>query len=355
MEKTNTLTFQPGWTWADQVSSYRFWASCLYFISLYLLLSNLHYFPLAFSDWNLKDLSAQDEDRMINVQNYKMAGFLCALPIAAFMARYRNARIYLSFGVLAFPLVVLYLGPYDDLIKSATLFLAQWLACMVLMTLLAVMLSAGARPEGAVVVVGLALISLFLFDPNSEFAELDMNLFGLEFNFPWENANALYVTLVLGLLCYWPVKQAFFVDRPAPRGSVLRHKKRMPHHIFWLTLVPGYVFYWLYRIPGEVRQFKNSSLLLSSHGTLICFFIAPFMLPLILLSFADAIEESCEDIEVKQALHRSRSIMICSLLFLPAACAMIQANLNRLALHRLSVPPVGSGDAGSMQPDTATA
>jgi hypothetical protein len=140
----------------------------------------------------------------------------------------------------------------------------------------------------------------------------------------------LWVGLLLaGAIFLIPVKRALFTVEPPPRGRSLEPKHREPLFAGLLTLVPGYVLYWLYRAHGEAAHLRRSRALLSPRGAVGIAFV-PLMIPIMLTTLADHLNQRAAELGLPR-MRRPWAVLLWGIFLAPVAVGLVQAGLNRLA------------------------
>ena len=144
----------------------------------------------------------------------------------------------------------------------------------------------------------------------------------------------------VGVLLLLGVKASLFNDPPPRRGVALEPTQRAPLTTALLCLIPFYWLYWLYRAHGEVTSLLPSREILSPRAAVLaCIFIPFVMVPVVLVSLNDALNQLAVR-EDSLPYRSSGVIFVWSVVCLPAAIGLIQSTINR-ALVEASTPPAG--------------
>jgi hypothetical protein len=148
--------------------------------------------------------------------------------------------------------------------------------------------------------------------------------------------HVLAGVLLLAVICLLPIRQALFTEGPPARGRALEPRYREPVAVAFLSLVPFWVLYWIYRAYGEAAYLDRSRGLLSPRGA-AWIWLVPLMGPILLMTLADHLDERAVAWGVPRR-RRVWAIFAWSVFFPPVAIGMLQGGLNRLASHQRDLP-----------------
>jgi len=141
-------------------------------------------------------------------------------------------------------------------------------------------------------------------------------------------ATCVAAWLVLGLLFLLPVKSSLFQGAPGQRGYSLTPTHREPLIVALLCFVPFYWLYWLYRAHGEVTSLAPSRSILSPRASVLASLLASPLCPVIVTLLVDALNKGA--VELGRPVHRRPWVVfLWAVLFLPAAMALVQSDMNR--------------------------
>lgn len=325
-------TAPEGWTWADQVSSWRFWGLVL----AYALLvpstdaALLQSFPF----WReIAALGNVEYGSMLSTRHVATAFGLCLAWVAV---RWRpGVSLVLLAALKVLGLALLFfvnVGSFGTRFTGSVLVGLSTGA----LALAVPALVAGGRRGAEAFVVSFGIVSVFGIIVGliaSVAVSASVGAMG-----PWGVAYIAAGTAILGTLVASTVGSALFAGQPPDRGYTLTPKARGPVATALLCLVPFYALYWLYRSHGEVAAVAPSRGLLSPRGALLGTIFVPFLGLVAMASLADALNARCQDLG-RPRLRSPVTVFLWALVFAPVAVALIQSGLNRL----LTEHPHGTG------------
>lgn len=316
------------WTWADQVSTWRFWG---------LLLAYLLAVPLA-------------DAAMF--QSLPFWREIAGLGNAEYGALLATRHVATGFG-LCLAWVAVKWRP-----KVALVLLVALKACGLVLLFYVNVGSFGTRTAGAVL-TGLSTGAIALAVPaliagGRRGAEAFVVSFGLVFTFGvvagllanhavgagvrewgvWGVAYMALIPVVVSAFILSTVGSALFAGQPPERGYTLAPAARKPVVAALLSVVPPYALYWLYRIHGEVAAVAPSRDLLSPRAALFSSLFVPFLALFAMTSLIDALNCRRKDLG-EPRLRSPITIFVWTLFFAPVAVALIQSGINRV----LTEPP----------------
>lgn len=312
------------WTWADLISSYRFWGILFFFILVMLADTNYSIFlPRTLTH----DLNFRAYDVGVIV-SLKFAGMMAGF-VAAWLAS-RSKKVYplYLFGVLF--LLALALMSYGTLQSiSVGSFLIGFSSGAILLFVPAIFASAVASIE--VFVLSFGLMSLLkqagtglapMFVGLSQYLMTDLN----------DLLLSLGALVALGMVALLPVKQCLFSEAPAKRiVTPFEPTFRMPIGTFFLCFIPFYFIYWFANVHREIRTFSQSPSLLTPAGAGWSVTLVPFAMPIILSILSDHINGIQQE-KGHNPGCKTWVVIVLSLIFLPLSLAIVQSKLNQLTL-----------------------
>jgi hypothetical protein len=324
MNEAATVNAPATWTWADLISTYRFWVLLiLYVVSSAIFLSFSALIPFLQAHYAL----SSSETRVIfDMRNY--GGFF-ALYLAWIAARWKPAPILFLAGVLQ--LIGLLFLVVPSLTHSPTMHIVgavSWGLGYYTLLLAIPAFLAGALGGIRSFVVAFGVI--FTLSRLIQFFvplliinlinSMDMKIITL--------SMILAVLLLLATLLLLTINPALFHDPPPPRGRSLPTVHRDPVGVALLCLIPFYPLYWLYRSHGEVASLAPSRALLSPGGAVGVSFI-PFMIPIMLTTLIDEMNGRAANLGI-QRLRSPWAVFFWSMLVFPVGVALVQSAINQL-------------------------
>lgn len=334
MKEKNTASIT--WTWADQISSYRFWGLLLFYIlsigvysSLYPVIINYFYnsnFGIQIYDNNLFSVV-----RPVGV----LIGFLLAwiaIKTKRLVALYFCSVIGLVSLAVSF-FIIDHL-PVGTIINITTIVMNIIAIISIAILIIVPSIIAGGRRDSQMFVISFGILILYNSLSLAGFGALSA------FSIQWIKEYIIYTPtqlflllaapLVLSIILLIPVKSELFSGAPPERGRTLPPKKREPILVVLMALVfPAvYFLYWLYRMHAEIRFLNNTPKLLSPRASVWISLFVPLIGPIIFAALNDCLNESPE-FSKEKFKRPTAHVILWSIFFYPIGMAMIQANLNR--------------------------
>lgn len=323
MSATAMSDAQTSWTWADQLSTYRFWGVLAFYVcstaAVGLAATWLHIFLS-------RDLGLSHRDAGLTWAIISLAGFY-GFYLAMAGVWWKTLHMLFAAGALqlagAVLLTVPSLAGYAAIrIVGAIFFgIGAGTALLGVPTILASGLGGAhtfVASFGVVLALSRAVAMWFpyltgaLFDRFGSFAL----------------AGITVGSIVVGLLFLIPVKPSLFDEPPPPRGRSLRPTRRNPVAVAFLSgLVPFYALYWLYRAHGEVASLAPSPALLSPWGGVAAGFVAPLML-MTNATLIDQLNRRASE-QGMAPLRSPLAVFLWTLLFIPVGFGLVQSAINR--------------------------
>lgn len=313
----------PTWTWADQISSYRYWGLlAFYALSIAGSSSIFLTFPITTAQHDLSVF--QIALLMASIQIGGSFGFYLA-----WTATRRNpVRSLFFFGVLQLLgaglmatqlLVAMFLG--------GAIFGAG--AAAVVISVPAIL--AGGRGGLEAFMVAFAAVSIFagfvkgVVSPlaGASLAYIPSPMMPLIF---------IGIPVCVGLLFLARVNRCLFSEPPELRETALQPREKDPTNVFLLSVIPLlgliYALRWLSRAYGEVMAIAPSAKLLSPKSAVVAAVLIPVLVPVMTATLADSLNEQAEQ-RGMAPLRNPMAIFIWTILFYPVALSLIQGAINR--------------------------
>ncbi len=325
MENETVSSNQVSWTWADQISSYRFWGLFLFYLLLIIpnIILNVSY-PF-FTE--MYGLSAVDLGMAMAFRS--VAGF-GGFWLAWFLIRMKNHFLLYLFSCLTIIGLILIVLSTSIAALATSFFLIGLGFGAISLAVPAII--AGGKGGSEMFVVSFGLITFYELLVWTSYSGLTDHLFEL-FQNPASFLIMGIVSSVLGTLLLIPVKAEPFAEPPAERDKVLPPVQRDPVIMVLLCLIPLYNIYYIlhisYRLHGEVNSIHPTRKILSPRAALWSTLLLSVLSPMIVSSLNTNLAREFEENNLP-GFHRNGAIIFWSFLFIPVSYALIQANLNRL-------------------------
>lgn len=312
------------WTWADLLSTYRYWG--LFFAYVLTMTAEQAFFSFAPAVFHGLFFSSFGE--------IESTARLFWIPLSLLLSwvaiRTRPKVVLLITGAVtvAAVLAATFLSPSPTLSLFLEAFTIPLLAYVIFLVFLTLIASSHGSAQTMLIAIGLAwatnvVFSMLLFEGIGKATEL----------FGSAAAAVIVILLVVGVLLLLPVNGAFFQGEPPARGRVMEPAERAPIAAALLSLfVPFYLLYWVYRIHGEEAWLRPSARLLTPRAAawiLVIPVLGGLMFPVMLSTLADHHNEVAAEAGIGR-LQRPWAMFLCGLLCGPVAVGVIQSSLNRL-------------------------
>jgi len=321
---THESSSQPAaWTWADQVSSWRFWGLLLAYVLLVPLADAALFQSFPFWRENV-GLGPAEYSAMLSTRHVASAFGLCLAWVAV---RWRPGVALVLLAVLkVLGLALLFfvsLGSFGTRSAGAVL---VGLSTGALVLAVPALIAGGRRgAEAFVVSFGIVSTMGLIVGLLASYAVgTSVRAWG-----PWWVAYIAAIAAILGTIVASTVGSALFAGPPPERGYSFAPVARGPVAAALLSLVPFYGLYWLYRTHGEVAAVAPSRGLLSPRAALWGSIFVPFLALVSMASLVDALNAK------RQALGRPRvrspvAVFLCALFVAPVAVGLVQSGINTL-------------------------
>lgn len=317
------------WTWADQISSYKFWGIVLFFI--FLLLPNV---IITDSTYVLKAILKEEYCRMAEylfiVGVCYTFGHFGGFWLAWFMIRMKNHYLlYLFSGLTIIGLLLLLLIP--TIISLLVGYFLIGLSFGAITLAIPSIISSG-NGGGKMFVVSFGVITLFNILIWNSYGVISFIFLSL--TNPQNHIIIIgLVSALIGTILLLPIKAELFNIPPPVRGKTLTPIRRKPVTVALLFLIPLYNIYYIlhlsYRLHGEVNQINPTQSILSPKAAVWCTLFLPALLPIIASSLNTNLIIKIKENNI-QRFHKTWVIILWTFIFLPISYALIQSNLNQL-------------------------
>jgi hypothetical protein len=308
---------EPVWTWADQISTYRFWGLALFamFAGAGLAVFHMVQMFVLMSDRNLRGLAPF----------FEALGGLYGFYLAWATLRWRSITTLaacVGLQLISMSLIVL-ASPLPEFLVCFLMGVIGLTGGRVLGTILAII--ADGRGGGEAFLVASGVIAFIAWP----FVTILPNLSGMllartEVGFVFA---IVAICLVDAIIVILPVRRALFSEAPPVRGYALDPRQRDPIKTALLWLVPVYPLYWLYRAHGETRAFVQSRNILSPRAAVAISLFVPLLLPVLMSSLIEALRQ-VNSKESKSKLATPGAVFTWSIFLPPVAVWILQKTLN---------------------------
>jgi len=316
---------QVSWTWADQISTYRFWGLLVfYFLSAVCVTSLSTFLSLFLTD----ELGLQFRDVGIVFTVIAIAG-LFGFYVVWVATRWKTIPVLIIAGVLQLLGGLLITTPglaSITILRLAGAFFFGLGAGVVMLAIPSILSGGRGGDKAFVISFGIVFVVTHI---GEAFAPALMGALrnGLGIFIP--------VCMILGLIVLLPVKPSLFNAPPPQRIYPLVPTRRDPISVAILCLIPFYWLYWLYRAHGEVASIAPSRNILSPQASWLASTFAPLLYPVIANSLIDALNTRASELG-KPSYSHSWVIFLWAFTFPPVAMALVQSDLNKAMVELTS-------------------
>jgi predicted MFS family arabinose efflux permease len=248
-ETEKTTTNVVSWTWADQISSYKFWGIFLFFILLMIPGLTLGLaFPMFYEDFGM---SASQIGTALSIKTF--AGF-GGLWLAWFMVRLKNHYLLFLYSfVLIIGLMIIIINPsfISILIGLFLIGLSLGAICLAVPSIIA-----GGRGGSEMFVISFGLIASFEVFASVVFIPFFGRLLDISHN-PRSYIIICLVISFIGTLLLLPVKSDLFNTSPPERKMFLTPIRREPVIVALLCLVPLYNIYYILNLTYRLENSEH--------------------------------------------------------------------------------------------------
>ena len=325
MKIEQNSTVEIPWTWADQISSYKFWGLCLFLFFMTMVFTFQDYYLI-----NLIKKTGVSE-------NWGMKGeipfisMICGIWLAWVLFRLKIQNVlYLYSLFLIISLIMIYLIPsYYTLIIFNALVGISYGAIIIVVPIM--IIERGGSIEMIIVSFGLILSFKFFAVPISwVFITFLWILTGTGMDNPKPYILFSIILVIVGTIFLIPLNKNLFNTNPPQREFSLTPLFRNPVLVGFLCSIPFfnliYIIYLSYRFHGEVNSLNpNQNILSPAAGALAILFLAPIIVSSINDTLTSRLIPS-NNIHY----HKTGKVIFWAFLVLPISFALIQSNLNKL-------------------------
>jgi hypothetical protein len=331
METEKNVSKEIPWTWADQISSYKFWGITLFFIFLIIPNIIINFSYTIFKE-NL-NLSISEIGTALTIKSIASLG---GFWLAWLVVRGKNLfllYIYAAFTILG--LLLLYFTP--SFITLCIAFFLIGLSFGAISLAIPAIISGG-RGGSEMFVVSFGLITFYQAFTWNSFSGLLGWLF-VEVNGYDKFVLIALGCVLLGTLLLIPVKANLFTGNPPKREFSLTPQFRDPSAVALLCLIPIFNIYYMihlsYRYHGEINALNPSQNILSPRAGAWCYVLLPMFAPMITSSLNSSLTSKLSE-EGNSHYYKNWAVILWSFLLIPVSFALIQSNMNKLINHEVS-------------------
>ncbi|GAA5103845.1 hypothetical protein GCM10023211_00670 [Orbus sasakiae] len=309
------------WTWADLISSYRFWGLIIFIFFLNLINVTFSYIaPFLVSEYGYPYY------HIGYLVSFRSVGLFLAIIPAWVASRTKSYYALYVFSAIAI-LSLLGISLFSDnlFIMSICLF------CIALSTGASTLFIAAniAKATNSIefFVLAFGLLSTVTWMSNF-IAPVEMALLVDSLGYKIVFIINIFI-VIAGVLFLLPIKKTLFTENPS-----LRHVESFgktyhePVVTFLLaTIIPFYLIFWFVRAYRDIRYYSQSAKLMTPFGAGWSALLVPFAMPVMLIVLNDVINEK------KGAIRKTNwGLILISLFLLPIGVAVVQNKLNELSL-----------------------
>jgi len=325
MQTEKRLLKENSWTWADQISTYRFWGILLFLIFLLIPNTVINYYLPRFIEYY--GMSSNAISIAVAFKSFAIIG---GIWLAWFMVRMKNHYLLFLFALLTIiGLLILILIP-----STVSLFICFFLIGLSFgaVTLAIPSIIAGGRGGSEMFVVSFGIILFFESISQLSFGGFFPVLLQIS---NVENGYLLIgiIASIIGVLLLLPVKAELFNIPPPERNKNLIPTHREPVIVALLCLVPLYNIYYIlhlsYRFHGEVNQINPTQNILSPRAAVWSTLFLSILSPIIVSSLNTNLIIKLKENNVPR-FYKTWAIILWAFIFIPISYSLIQSNLNQL-------------------------
>jgi len=310
------------WSWADMVSSYRFWGLCFFYIFTLFATSMLFY---SYSYRLLMDQHGLSGTMVGTIMSARNIASLYGFYIG--WLTIRSKKHYLLFIYAAVELLSIALFSFSSnyvLLYSGSILLGLSEGAIILII---PSFLAGGRGGALPFMIAFGImyvirtLSSLLSAATTALQAMDVNM-GLLFFLSGG------IAIIIGIIFLAPVKSTLFFEGPPQRVYPLEPKFREPVLAAVLCLIPFYYLYLLYRLHGEIASINSSNNILSARASVWLGLFIPFLFPPMLASLAEQLQEKAVEKNIPFT-STPWLIILLSFIFYPLCFAFLQSDLNK--------------------------
>lgn len=324
MEISDNHLSKSKWTWADQLSSTKFWGVFFFFalitIPNVILTFGFHIFG---SDY---DIDMHSQTLIMSIRTFSSLG---GLWLAWLMIKAKNNTfLYVLSGLLIVGLVYMLVSPTVISISIAFFFLGLIFGVI---SLWVPSVIAGGRGGSEMFVVSFGIITFFqslLWSSTTAIVGYLMKDFGTEFLII---VCIGFVAIGLLILVILGVNQ-FENTAPQARKSIYEPIYRDPATVVLLCLIPFYNVYYIlnlsYRLHNEVYSLRPTNGILTPKAAVLIGLFVGALSPMVVASLNTNVIKKMKE-EGNSRFYKNWIVILFAFLFVPISFALIQANINK--------------------------
>ncbi len=337
METKGKTTDEIFWTWADQLSSYRFWGILLFLF--FTMIPNVTMWLVSI----FKEDFGMSTSQFATALSFKSFAGFGGLWLAWFMVRVKNH--YLLFLYSFFTLIGLLIILLIPSIVSISIgFFLIGLSFGAISLAVPAIISGG-RGGSEMFVISFGVIAFFEVVASTSLNPLILSLLDI-FHTPKSYIIICLVSSLTGTILLLPVKAELFNIPPPERKKFLTIIHREPVIVALLCLVPLFNIYYIlhlsYRLHGEVNQVNPTQHILSPRAAVWSTLFLPIISPIIVSSLNTNLTIKLKENNARR-FYKTWVIILWSFIFIPLSYALIQSNMNQLIPSRSSNIKEGGG------------
>ena len=335
MNMPNVETEQKsGWTWADQLSTYRFWGLILFYVFSCILNLGINTYLYSFltREFNLSYSAIGMYSMFLYV------GMPFGIITAWITIRYHSKNLLigaLAVQILGALLLTIPLFPLVLIQICVGAFLLGLGSATIAIAVPAILAGGHGGKEAFLVAFGLMITyeKISSMSVITSFGAL-LTAFDMSIVLPALSA-ALGIAALIFIL---PTKPQYFDEPPSRHLRSLEPVYRDPVMVGFACLIPGFIYYWIYRFHGETNAVAPSSRNLNPAAAFWINFLISFMMPFSMVGLVDSLNQRAE-IQRQPRLKSPLAIFLLSLFLMPVTMGMVQAALNRFMETRSETTP----------------
>jgi len=318
------------WTWADQVSTYRFWGIVLFYLynlSSYLIFSMTHF------RWADNIGLTHNMIGAISL-TFQMLGII-GLLIGWIIVKFRKVKSIIIFAIIQIIGIWLLVIAENPILKI----IGAGLWGLGYSPIFIVIPSSIAGGKAGMSTFASLYFIILLYERIQDITLIKQMDYLANFvtNAPPIGFSLLLsVPIIIGIIFMVPVKSTLFEEEPKDRIKLLDLNRHDVFVVFLLNIIPFYYVYFMYRIHGQVANFSQSRRLLSKNGAFWISLLFPITLPIITTTLYDILEDYSRANNIE--IHKKWLILLLTILFVPffpIAGALIQSDLNKLISQKI--------------------
>lgn len=337
MNVSDSQQKESSWTWADIISTYRFWGLAIFFVLAVALVDFLA------NNFVVRMLTTTKGYSANNMTIFYLV--LAVSQIYGFFLAWLGVRTrekWVLVGLVILQFVGMFLILHNDREFTWThRFIGAGIRGLTMgaFYLLIPTIIAGARGTSQTFFIGFAVLTLV--NTASYQAKVYFTTIAQTTVSPLVLIAALSL---LGIIFLLPAKTSFFKLAPPPRGYPLPPEVRNPLTTALKCLIPIYNIYWLYnwiyRVHGETAWLAPARNLLSPRAAVIGAIFGPMVLFISEIQLVDALNQRAAE-QGKPPVASTWWVGFWAFFLNIVAIGLIQSALNRTAeMAAQSAPPV---------------